>query len=69
MICHNKTAHTANDYSCEDCDVSFSRRDDLGRHVITVHNEKTYSCAYCEKKFGRTDSLKRHMKSVHFHMP
>ena len=52
MICHNKTAHTANDYSCEDCDVSFSKREDLGHHVRTVHNEKTYSC---DKKFGRTD--------------
>ena len=42
MIRHNKTAHTANDYSCADCDVSFSRREDLGRHVRKVHNEKTY---------------------------
>ena len=53
MIRHNKTAHTANDYSCADCDVSFSRREDLGRHVRKVHNEII------------TDSLKRHMKSVH----
>ena len=33
MIRHNKTAHTANDNSCEECDVRFSRTEDLGLHV------------------------------------
>ena len=69
MIRHNKTAHTANDYPCEDCDVTFSRSDELGRHIKTVHNEKIYICQHCGKKFGRSDSLKRHIKSIHFHLP
>ena len=45
----------ANDFSCEDCDVSFGRSESLSRHVKSVHDgKKTYSCPYCEKQLGRT---------------
>ena len=55
MIRHKKNAHMANDFSCEDCDVSFGRSESLSRHVKSVHDgKKTYSCPYCEKQLGRT---------------
>ena len=54
-IRHKKNAHMANDFSCEDCDVSFGRSESLSRHVKSVHDgKKTYSCPYCEKQLGRT---------------
>ena len=66
MIRHKKNAHMANDFSCEDCDVSFGRSECFSLHDNSVHSGKnTYSCPHCEKQLGRTDSLNHHMKCHH----
>lgn len=50
LFCNIKTKHSENNYSCEDCDATFSRCKVLGHHVHTVHNEKLYTCQHCEQK-------------------
>ena len=60
---------------CHHCKKSFSRVDNLTRHLIEVHEEspvnlhflsqftKPYKCEQCPKSFSRSSHLKRHLRS------
>ena len=52
------------DYKCESCGKSFSRLDNLKRHMHTVHEGRKDS--KCEdKSFTEAESLKKHIHTVH----
>ncbi|OBT92855.2 hypothetical protein VE01_09039 [Pseudogymnoascus verrucosus] len=53
------TASTAS-FACPQCQRSFSRRENLSRHLRTHRSINTHSCSICSKTFTRSDILKRH---------
>ena len=52
--------------SCSICQVSFSRKSSLKRHIEAVHEKKkAHKCLICDSNFSSTDSLKQHITTVH----
>ncbi|KAJ3192001.1 hypothetical protein HK101_007199, partial [Irineochytrium annulatum] len=47
-------------YSCTTCDRSFSRKNDLKRHMGVHSAFKAFTCDRCFHKFNRKDALIRH---------
>ena len=53
-------------YNCTLCELKFSRKSDLKKHVLTDHaGIKPHKCRSCESSFARKFDLKRHIQSVH----
>ena len=51
-------------YFCESCCKSFSRADNLKRHIQTVHEgHKDHKCEFCKKKFSTKAHLNYHIKT------
>lgn len=48
---------------CSYCSKTFSRTDDLVRHIRTHTNERPYACNVCQKTFKQSSELKEHMQS------
>ncbi|CAG8537763.1 7211_t:CDS:1 [Cetraspora pellucida] len=65
MQSHLKTHDTdrVKPYACtyESCNLRFTRKHDLKRHINGIHNEqKEFLCPHCNKNFSRKDAWKRH---------
>ena len=45
------------------CGKSFTRSDELQRHLRIHTKEKAYLCNVCSKAFGRSDHLSKHLKT------
>ena len=62
-------------YVCDLCDISFSRDDNLKRHMKSKHGRDTkqgHTCGECGKGFSRKDILKRHQltcQAIRFKCP
>ena len=59
--------------ACPKCGRTFTRRDNLKRHLRTAHKNKTegkkFRCATCDTKFGRLHDARRHVsRSGHSHV-
>eukprot|EP00181_Compsopogon_caeruleus_P003706 CAMPEP_0184688522 /NCGR_PEP_ID=MMETSP0312-20130426/30144_1 /TAXON_ID=31354 /ORGANISM="Compsopogon coeruleus, Strain SAG 36.94" /LENGTH=474 /DNA_ID=CAMNT_0027145769 /DNA_START=93 /DNA_END=1514 /DNA_ORIENTATION=- len=55
-----------NDFECSICFKSFSRENNLKRHMNIIHSTMVEtSCEFCERKFSRLDNLRRHISTVH----
>ena len=52
--------------TCDQCQLSFSKRCSLNRHIRTVHEKvKPYRCKLCQINFSQSIQLKRHVRRVH----
>ena len=51
-------------FNCELCGLSYSRRDNLARHM-RVHQGKFFLCHHCDKKYVDRYDLKRHCEAQH----
>lgn len=45
------------------CGKSFTRSDELQRHLRIHTKEKAYMCTICNKAFGRSDHLSKHLRT------
>ena len=53
---------------CQVCNVNFSKRSHLNRHLFSAHglgDRSVYKCKTCSKVFTQRYSLTRHIKTVH----
>ena len=54
------------DYRCEECNISFTQKYSVKKHIDAVHKQiRPYQCPNCEKSFSRKLSLKRHTDAIH----
>ncbi|XP_061627624.1 zinc finger protein 239-like [Phyllopteryx taeniolatus] len=63
---HEKKTHHDNPekpHRCPDCDMSFFRASELGRHQRTHTGEKPFQCSDCCITFASSENLRRHMRS------
>ena len=52
--------------TCDKCQLSFSKRCSLNRHVRNVHKKvKPYRCELCQIDFSQSIQLTRHVRIVH----
>ena len=49
-------------YRCYMCDVSFTTKGSLKRHVSVHSEDRPFMCPYCQKTFKRSVYCKKHMK-------
>lgn len=55
-----------NGLSCEQCGMTFAKRGNKMRHILTVHNRlKQFECDQCGAKFGLKADLGRHRFRIH----
>ena len=53
-------------HKCSKCDVTFSQKGNLERHIRTIHEcEKHFVCQICNERFSLKGNLKRHVSTVH----
>ena len=57
---HWKSCCGKKTFKCENCDVSFSSRQNMDRHIATVHEGKKLRLSLLEKS-----TINKHIKSVH----
>jgi C2H2-type zinc finger/Zinc finger, C2H2 type len=65
---NKKTASLAqqNPFQCPICFKTFSRKDNLQRHVESVHEKKTrFICCHCPKAFYKKQNLQEHITQCH----
>ncbi|XP_070546746.1 uncharacterized protein [Ptychodera flava] len=51
-----------NQLTCKLCDKSFTRRDNLMRHILLHTGEKRYECRECGKRFAQKGNVKTHQR-------
>lgn len=49
-------------FTCAECQMYFSRKHDLKRHLKTHSGVKPYICPLCTRSFSRNDALSRHQR-------
>ena len=49
-------------FECDQCGLSFRRKDNFIVHTYIHTGEKPYSCSVCKKGFSRADCLTEHMR-------
>ena len=66
---HNKQEKFGQDFeecSCLICDIVFSKRVNLRRHIQRVHEPiKMHQCKFCDLKVTTERSLKKHILTIH----
>ncbi|RKP34762.1 hypothetical protein BJ085DRAFT_5291, partial [Dimargaris cristalligena] len=52
-------------FSCASCNRSYSRKQELNRHLKSFTKERPFACTNCARAFNRKDILKRHINTIH----
>ena len=61
----NKDRSAEKLYQCDQCDISFKKKDSLRKHVKTHNKEKPHQCSLCNKVFKRKYNLIHHSSTIH----
>ena len=65
-ITHSTIQVGHEEYNCEFCGKSISRRDNLMKHIHTIHKgHKDYKCESCGKSFSDASNFMRHIHTIH----
>lgn len=51
---------------CEECGITFRRKDEMVKHLQFGHGTPSFPCAYCSSVYQIERSLWRHMECAHF---
>ena len=61
---HSLTMDKAATFNCNECEKTFSRNDNLNRHIKRVHEKlKQHQCAICSKSFSRKQHRDYHLRT------
>ncbi|XP_054723735.1 RB-associated KRAB zinc finger protein-like [Uloborus diversus] len=52
-------------HQCKDCDMTFTRLDNLRRHERATHGEPIHKCSQCDQAFSRKSNLMQHVRVSH----
>nr|XP_022909031.1 uncharacterized protein LOC111420296 [Onthophagus taurus] len=52
-------------FTCKRCQVSFTLKRSLDRHVQSKHGQTKFDCSICGKYFSRRDNLDTHRRKLH----
>jgi len=52
-------------FSCQVCDYSCQKKDDLVKHSRIHTGERPYTCKYCEKSFAQKTNMTTHIRRYH----
>lgn len=52
-------------FSCTECEKTFTRKQNLQKHLLIHSGEKPFPCNHCEKRFARKHHLKKHIEGTH----
>ncbi|KAI8143500.1 hypothetical protein BJV82DRAFT_514869 [Fennellomyces sp. T-0311] len=58
----NATTNTDKNFTCRECDQTFTRPHNLKSHLATHSPERPFQCEICNHHFRRQHDLKRHKK-------
>ena len=61
----HREIHQSIKYGCKQCELSFSTKSGLRRHVQTEHLKQVYKCEVCYIPLRDKEYLKKHMKTLH----
>ncbi|TMW44607.1 hypothetical protein DOY81_010310 [Sarcophaga bullata] len=63
---HIRSVHlNGKNFDCSICNVSYSRKDVLKRHMLLHSDTKNFHCLLCSQSFKTKDYLNAHLKSRH----
>jgi len=57
-----KLQRTGKNYTCDECNSSFTKYTSLKSHLLKHTGEKKYKCEHCNKTFFSSSSLKIHVR-------
>jgi len=61
LATHKKVVHPVR-HACDLCGKTFSRKNDLSRHLMLHSGERKYSCTFCDSKFIGSGDLHKHVR-------
>ena len=62
---HIQSVHEGIRYSCNQCDLQFTRKGSLNLHIKTIHEGLKFPCNQCDQQFTQKGSVETHIKSIH----
>lgn len=62
IIIHKKMAHRTFKHKCSLCTKTFTRKNDLTRHLMLHSGERKYACTFCDAKFIGSGDLHKHVR-------
>jgi len=63
LISHTKKEHLRTlRHKCDLCSKTFSRKNDLSRHLMLHSGERKYVCTFCDSKFIGSGDLHKHVR-------
>jgi len=61
LATHKKVVHPVR-HKCDLCGKTFSRKNDLSRHLMLHSGKRRYSCPFCDSKFIGSGDLHKHVR-------
>lgn len=61
LATHKRSVHPVR-HKCDLCGKTFSRKNDLSRHLMLHSGERKYACTFCDSKFIGSGDLHKHVR-------